>query len=961
MNPKSILALVGKSSETSKSKEPEQAARPALLRALAFAGIFCCLAVCAYGTPLSAAPVRHGIAAYDLRTEHAVRPLAVETDSPTLSWKLLSAADARGKEQHAYRIVLSESLHALTSQHDRLWDSGKVTSSVISTTYNGPKLVDLHRYYWAMKVWDENGNGSGWSVPASFSVGPRRAVDWNGAQWIAGRAWVDPGDTQAPPAPELRRGFTVRATIVAARLDVCGLGYYDLQLDGAKLDDRVLAPGWTSYNKRVLYDSYDLTKKLSMGFHALGVTLGRGFYANAGGVVGFLGPGPWSSKDPKLLLRLRIVYSDGKSENIITNDSWEAHDGPTTANFEYQGETYDARQETPGWSAKNYKPLGWAHVRVVDGPPGLLAADILDPIRVVASVAPTELAQIDPGVWRFTFPTVKAGWVRLHVNGPRGTKVVLKYAERLHSDGTVNNRGDPGITPGDIQVDTYILKGDAGGETWEPRFSFKSFAYVQVEGFPGTPTLASLTMQVVHTDLANNGTFECSNAILNEIQAMVLRTTLSNFQSLPSDTPMYEKRGWLGDAQVMAATAIQNFDLDRFYVSRVQGIIDDQSANGSVSVLSPQMHAQPDKYQDNGWSSALIIIPWQAYINYGDKNILVDDYPDMARYVNFATTQTVNGILTGSYGDWVPPTGRPNADVKLVETAYLYRDATILENIAAIVGHSQDVQHWNDLASSTLKKFNDVFLNRDKGMYFNIGEADYHQTANAIPLAFGMVPNELRVRVADNLAADVVARGDHLNTGILGTKELLEVLSNTGHPEIAFAVATQTTQPSWGYMLRRTGGRTGVWEVWNYEKIRSLDHMMYGTIGDWFYKNLAGIVPLTAGYGEISIKPDFPAELAWVRAKRTVAAGEVIASWKRVGATYTLDVSVPVNSTAEVSVPVTSDQVVLEGAKSASSAKGVAFVKSEDGRNVYRIGSGTYSFKTVLVDSNARRDAATRN
>ena len=898
--------------------------------------------------PLLAAPISHSISAHNLRTEQAVRPLAVETDTPHFDWKLSSFASARGKKQLAYRLVVGTSANAVVGQ-PLLWDSGKITSPSISITYQGPPLIDLHRYYWSVRVWDEKDRASQWSTPASFTMGPRHTADWNGAQWIAGRAWMNPSQTQAPPAPELRRAFVVHKTVAKARLDLSGLGYYELQFDGAKLDDRVLAPGWTSYDKRVLYNSYDVTDKLSAGAHVLGVTLGRGFFANAGGVVGFLGPGPWSSQDPKLILRLRIDYTDGTSENIVTDNSWKTFDGPTIANFAYQGETYDGRQETPKWTTKGYDATSWTPATVVSGPPGKLTAEILDPIRILESITPTELTEIKPRIWRFTFPTVKAGWAQLRVKGPAGTKIILKYAERLNPDGTVNNHGDAGITLGDIQTDTYILSGNLAGETWQPRFSFKSFAYVQVEGFPGTPTLANLKMQVLHTDLASNGTFECSSHILNDIQKMVLRTTLSNFQSLPSDTPMYEKRGWLGDAQAMTPTAIQNFDLDRFYQSRIQGIADDQSANGSVPVLTPKMYAQPDEYQDNGWSSAFITIPWQLYINYGNTKILVDYYADMARYVNFASSQTVNGILRGSYGDWLPPTGRPDADVKLVETAFLYHDAAQLAQIAKIAGHDSDVSHWNDLAYSTLRKFNETFFNREKGVYFNIDEKEYRQTANAIPLAFGMVPDDMKTRVADNLVADVVTRGNHLNTGILGTKELLQVLSNTGHAETALAVATQTTEPSWGYMLEKTQGRTGLWEVWDYNKIRSLDHMMYGTIGDWFYENLAGIAPRTPGYGEISIHPDYPAGLDWVKAKRTVAAGEVVSSWKRVGDRYTLNVSVPVNSTAEISIPVMRGQEVKESGKNAAYADSVTFVTATAGNQVYRIGSGSYSFQTMPV------------
>jgi alpha-L-rhamnosidase len=903
-----------------------------------------------------------GIRPVELLTQHAIRPLAVETDTPELAWKLVAAPGQRNKMQSAYEIFVAAEAHEMTRHVHGSWNSGKVLSSAISAQYRGPALKDLHTYFWSVRVWDEAGHESAWSAPASFTVGPRQAADWDGARWIAGRPWATAPGTPAPPAPELRRAFTLHKRILNARLDVTGLGYYVLRLDGKPLDDRVLAPGWTSYNKRVLYDSYDVTDRLAAGDHAFGVVLGRGFYANAGPVVSFLDCGDYSARDPKLLLRLRVTYADGSHESIVSDGSWRTHDGPTVANYAYQGETYDARLETTGWSSPHFHDHSWTPAAIVDPPGGRLAADILDPIRAVQVINATGVVEIRPGVWRFEFPDVRAGWALLHLHGAAGNKVVLRYGEQLRPDGTVDNRGDPGITPGDIQTDTYILRGDPAGETWSPQFSLKSFAYVQVDGFPGKPSLSSVQMEVVHTDLKSAGSFHCSDPLLNAIQAMVLRSMLSNFQSIPTDTPMYEKRGWLGDAQVMAATALQNLELDRFYRSRLQGIVDDQRANGSVALLSPAMHDYPGVYHDNGWSSALIVIAFQVYENDGDTQILTDFYPAMAKYVNYISGLTVNGTLSGQYGDWLPPTGPMGADVDLVETAYLYHDQKRLAEIARVAGHPEDVAHWNDLAGKTFASFNKAFLNRDRAMYFNraatvhfnragitdyllglVGRQPYHQTANALPLAFGLVPPELRQRVADQLAADVVAKGNHLSTGMMGTKELLPVLSSTGHADLALALARQTTPPSWGYMLEKTQGRTGIWESWGPQGVRSFDHMMFGTIGDWFYKYLGGIRPLEPGFASVAIDPDLSPGLDAVDAMRITPYGTLSVSWKRQAGVLNLNVTVPVNSTAEVWVPAEREDQVKEGGRTLLGSPGVSFLRKDNGRLVYRIGSGTYS------------------
>ena len=547
----------------------------------------------------------------------------------------------------------------------------------------------------------------------------------------------------------------------------------------------------------------------------------------------------------------------------------------------------------------------------------------------------------------FKFPVVTAGWARLRARGAAGTEVTLRYGETLRADGTVNNDGDAGLTTGPIQTDRYVLRG-GGSETWQPSFSYKGFQYIQVDGYPGTLTAEDVVVQVVHSDVPSTGKFTSSNPLVNTIHELTRRTILNNLHSVMTDTPMFEKRGWLGDANVLVPTTIDNFGMRRFYRNWLTDITDNQGPDGAGVELSPNPY--PAGYTDPIWAGALVDIPWQVYQNYGDRDVLAGNYDAMARYVDYLAAHADGYIQQGFYGDWVSPATSgtfpwPPEGAQLTATAYSYTYAGVMAQAARVLGHDDDATRFTTLAANIKDAFNAKFLDRAQGIYHTDKDVGYRQTSNAVPLTFGLVPPELVEKATQNLVADVQAHGNHLNTGSAGTKELLPALTEQGHVDTAFAIATQRTYPSWGNWIDH--GATTLWESWE-NNPRSRDHAFLGTIDDWFYRDLAGIKPAAPGYAQITIRPYVPTDLDHVSASVETVRGTVSSGWaKAPGGSLTLDVTIPANATAEVAVPAASPEAVTESARPAAKAEGVRFVRMDGDRAVFEIGSGTYHFRTT--------------
>ncbi len=782
---------------------------------------------------------------------------------------------------------------------------------------------------------------------------PAKAQQAYGSSPWGGSVSIVSNESTTNPAPLLRKSIWYGNDIAEARAYVCGLGYFVMTIDGKRVGTNVLDPGTTVYNKTALYVVHDVTDLLSnKGNHVIGITLGRGFYGLPAEDTIFWNTAKWLG-EPRLRFKLSLTFTDGTTTDILSDTSWKTADSPTLRDSLYMGETYDATKEFDGWDKNGYDAGSWNKAVVMDAPTSNLISQRVAPIKVVDNMSAIEVTELGTGHYVLKYPVVTAGWAKMKVSGSAGDKVTLTYGETLRSDGTVNNDGSSGLTTAPIQVDTYILKGSAE-EIWEPSFSYKGFQYIEVEGYPGTAEEAKLniTAQIVHSDITEAGSFESSNELLNKIHEITLRTMLNNTHSIITDTPMYEKRGWLGDANIMVKSTVNNFDMRVFYKNWLYSIRDNQSSSGGGTVLSPN---KSDGWsRDSIWGGAIIGIPYTLYREYGDISFLEDNYEYMMYEMNYLRKYRTDadGLIDyADYGDWISPGNhKPPEDTSLVNSAYAYLYALMMEEVATVLNKTADAQEMKEYAEGLKTAFNKKWLDTERGIYDTGNGEEYRQTSNAVPLMFGLVPEEYENIVAENLVADVKSRGNKLNAGIAGVKELLPALSKFGYTDTAFSVATGTEYPSFGYWIEN--GATTLWEFWEATS-RSRDHCMQGSIDDWFYSYLGGISAKTAGYKEININPYLPENLKNVKSSILSSYGRITSEWNKVSKNEIIfNVTVPVNTTANIYLPTTSQEKITEGGKELSEVEGIKNIKTENGKTVLNIGSGSYSFKISGLNQN---------
>lgn len=804
--------------------------------------------------------------------------------------------------------------------------------------------------------------GSAWRAAKDQQPGWQQR-DFDDSGWVAALEtatygappWKQGVYLPATPAPLLRREFTVAKPVETARVYVAGAGYYELQLNGTRVGSNVLDPAWTDYDERVLYVTHDVTDMLQPGRNALGAELGRGFFGLRTPTAWNWTSVPWNG-DPRLLLQLEITYKDGTRDVVATDGGWRAIDGPTFSDSVYAGETYDGRYEQNGWSMPGFQDSGWSPGQEMSAPRGRLVAQPLEPLRVLETVNPVKINQPQPGVHVFDMGRTLGGWAQLRVSGPRGTRVTLAYTQQLKSDGTAYL--DQGyVHGGRFQTDEYVLGGD-GTESWHPRFSHKSFRYVQVTGFPGTPQLSSLNGQEVRTAVQPAGGFSSSSTLYGQIHAMVNRSLGHHLLGIPAVDVMYEKIGWTADTQLNVPEMTFNYGTGRFLAKWLDDLADsqvDDLANrqavlsGSISVIAPSGGWGFD-IQAPEWKAAYPIVMWELYRRFGDRRALANHYDGVCRYGEWEfSRRDGTGLATSVLGDWLSPGGytRPPEDTRLTATAYLYRDLQILAAAAAVLSRAADVQRFQQQAADLRDRFNAAFLDPDTGIYRTSTDPGYRQCSNVIALAFGLVPTEFQERVTDGLVADVRAHGDHLNTGALGTAVLLPTLTQLGHADIAHAVAGQRTYPSWGFWVEN--GADTLWETWELVQTGqgrppSHDHYIFGSIDQWFYEQIGGITPAGPGYQQIRIQPYVDGPLSWASAWHDTVYGRVAVQWTKLASGgLDLNADVPGNTTADVHVPAAAGATVLESGQPASKARGVESL----GGSVYRIGSGHYRFSVV--------------
>ncbi|WP_112247673.1 family 78 glycoside hydrolase catalytic domain [Kribbella monticola] len=849
--------------------------------------------------------------------EYAEEPLGTDVDRPRLAW--IATAPGYGATQSAYQVVVASSAELAAAGTGDVWDSGQVSSDAFRITYDGPALAPRTRYHWSVRLWDGLDRVGPWSRPTWFETGLRE--EGFGAEWIG-------AGTEA--APLLRRTFSVDRPVERARLYVSGLAYAELRLNGRRVGDAVLDPGFTDYDETVLYVTHDVTDLVQAGENVVGAELGRGFYGMTTPNVWRWHQAPWTG-DPRLLARLVITHTDGTETALVSDGSWRVTSGPTVSDSLYAGETYDARLALPGWDGPGFDDAAWSDAVVLAAPRGVVRAQEHEPIRVIEEVAPVELTAPRDGVQVVDFGRTTAGWVRLRVSAPAGTKVTLLYGETLLPDGTVSavNRHVEG---GRFQLDEYVAAGN-GVEEWEPRFSYKGFRYVQVEG-----AAAELTLRVAHSEVRSVSRFHASAPLYEQIEQAMRRTVLSNLHGIPTDTPAFEKNGWTGDAQVGAPTMAGQLDLARFFTKWLGDLRDSQHDDGQLPVIVPSAGWGFEELSPaTEWSTVYPFLLREMHRWYGDDRLLSEHWEPVLRYLDWELARVEDGLSLSVLGDWIPPgypAGPPPEDRRLTGTAYLYRALLAAVEIGELLGRSEAVERLRKSAELLADAFNRDFLDRSAGLYRTTKDPDYRQTSNAVPLAFGLVPDDQVERVVANLVADVEARGFHLNTGCLGVGLLLPVLTAYGHSDVAAKIALQRTYPSWGYWFDQ--GADTMWEMWETDT-RSRNHYFQGTVTQWLLENVAGLRNLANGWERILVRPDARDQVDSASLRMDTVRGRVSVSWRRIGRVFHLEVQVPVGSTATIHVPSAGDVTAVPAPYAGEPSV-------TDGYAIFTVGSGHWSF-----------------
>ena len=833
-----------------------------------------------------------------------------------------------------------------------MWDSNKKTSAQsVLVPYDGATLKSGTRYYWQVKIWDAQGVASAWSAVAFWEMGLLAPTDWQ-AKWIEPAVQQLAKDDDSP-APMLRKTFTVKSKIASARAYVTSHGFYELHLNGQKVGDQELTPGWTSYHKRLQYQTYDITDQLRTGPNAVGAFLGEGWYRSP---LGWENNIAYYGKRLGLLCQIQIKYTDGSQEIIGSDGTWKyTNDGPIRVNEIYDGEAYDATRELKGWTESNFNDSQWAAVQVADFKDDVLIAPQGVPTRRIEELKPIKIFRTPKGLLVADMGQNMVGWVRLKISGTRGTKITLRHAEVLDKFG-------------DFYLDnlrtaqakaTYTLKG-GGQEVFEPRFTFMGFRYVSIEGAPNDLTTSNITGVVVHSDMKPTGTFACSNPLVNQLQRNILWGQKGNFVDIPTDCPQRDERlGWTGDAQAFCRTAAYNMNVAAFFTKWLKDVAADQRPDGSVPFVSPDVL---NKIGDQtvpvsaGWADVAVIAPWTMYQVYGDKRILETQYPSMKAYVEYQRKNAVNYLWkNGSvFGDWLfykpamnsftEPDGFTNKDY--ICAAFFGYSTSLLREAARALGKTDDVAKYDALFRNIKKSFNAQYVSPEGRI------ASDSQTAYVLALMFDLLPQNLRAKATNYLVEDIKSRKNHLSTGFLGTPYLCHVLSQNGRADVGYDLLLQESYPSWLYPIKM--GATTIWERWDGQKtdstfqdkgMNSFNHYAYGAVGDWMYRVVAGVEidPTQPGYKHFFIQPQLTDKLTYATASLQSNYGEIASGWQRQNGKTKMTVKIPVNTTATIKIPHATLAAITE--RGSPLTENFPAAKVTNGIVELTVGSGDYVFE----------------
>lgn len=938
-----------------------------------------------------------GLAPKQLRCEYLVNPLGIDESRPRLGWVVES--DERGQKQTAYQVLVASDEATLDKDRGDLWDSGKIAGAETSSiVYHGKSLSSRQRCCWKVRVWDKDGKASAWSEPARWSMGLLKAGDWQ-AQFIS---FKDKSPVHKfkeplflPAARQYRKEFAASRKVRRATIYATALGIYELHLNGRRVGDEWFAPGWCDYHQRAYYNTYDVTTLVKDGANALGAWVADGWYS---GYIGFgllTGIGTEAigrytyGKTPALMAQLEIEYADGSRETVATDTSWKVTGaGPIQEADFLMGESYDARRELRGWAEPGFDASQWeTAIRAEDAgsvkakfyeyrnppaggklkiegrevdlgfkrPPKLEAFPGVA-VRAIEEIKPLAITSLTNGVYLFNLGQNFAGVVRLKVKGPAGTQIRLRYGEMLHPDGRLMTENLRKARA----TDFYTLRGDPEGESYVPRFTFHGFQYVELTGFPGKPGLEAITGIVLHSDTALTSAFECSDPMVNRLFKNIVWTQRANFLDLPTDCPQRDERfGWTGDAQIYVGAATYNADVASFYTKWLRDLMESQRPNGVFPGFAPYPFQHGWDF-GTAWCDAGVICPWTIWRAYGDTRIIERCWEPMTRFIAWRKSASKDylGVVHGNeWGDWLSVNEKTPLDY--IDTAYFAYSTKLMAEMAQAIGKTREAAEYCELLGKITLAFNQKYVKPDGSLAVDT------QTAYALALYMDLLPENQRPAAAARLAKKIQDNEGRMSTGFLGTRPLLPVLSANGQPDLAVRLFQSHKYPSWGYEVDQ--GATTIWERWNsYTKdkgfggaqnaeMNSFSHYSFGAVCEWMFSQLAGIQSEGPGYQRIIIRPTPPSPgsnpdqkpIDWVRAHYDSIRGRIASAWKIEGGSFSLEATLPANTSATVYVSARDAASVTESGKPLAQAPGVKVLRTEGGRVVLAVESGHYKFRTV--------------
>ena len=923
-----------------------------------------------------------GLTPVYLRCEYKENPFT-DVTSPRLSWELTTAEN--NHIQTAYQILVAGSMADLSEEKADLWNSGKINSrATAQIEYAGKPLKSRQVCFWKIRSWDKNGVAGEWSTAAHWEMGFLDKKEWKG-DWIGldldklGKGKI----YHLPPAPYLRKEINIKPGFVKARLYVTALGLYEFSINGKKIGDAFLTPGWTDYDKRVYYQTYDVTDQIKSGANALASQLSYGWYAGYLGyslLVGNPVVRAFYGKVPLLKAQLEVEYADGKTETFATNDQWKVSQGALLESDLLNGETYDARLERNDWNKTGFDEKGWKKAEVFpDKPERQIQIYPGPPVKVTQTLDILFAMATPDGKIIFGFNQNFAGIVRLHVKGRAGDTIRLRYGEKLYPDGRLMTENLRMARA----TDTYILNGAPEGETWEPKFTYHGFQYVEVTGLKEKPDKNTMLGLVIGSDTPKTGSFETDNKMVNQLYSNIDWTQRANYVDIPTDCPQRDERvGWTGDAQVYVKSATFNRDVASFFTKWVVDLNDGQYENGAYPLYAPRPNLRKTDTFSPGWMEAGIICPYQIYRTYGDTRMIKQGWGHMVRFMDFLEKRSKgNNVFKeksfedidpkGGYGDWLSFGKKTPPD--LLASFYYTYCANLMVEMAGAIGHDADKKRFTDMAakvrSSVLAHYTDSNgqFKCDSAAYGDgkgyvdgqLGFTGNTQTVYANAIYMNIVNPADREKAGLHLLGLLNKNGNKLATGFLGAKPLLPALSAAGQSDMAYKLFLSKEFPSWGFEVEN--GSTTIWERWDsFTKedgfkynaaMNSFSHYAFGAVCEWMFGNAAGIQVTKPGFSEFNIRPEIAPDgmgidgISWLKSSYHSMNGDIVSEWGKSGEKLLMKVGIPVNTVANIYVPGNDAEKILVNGRKLTTDRNLKMKGKEEGYIIIEAGSGRYNFQ----------------